>query len=106
MRPPQQTRNTGPLHKTYGGSPWLVYACADSRTVVIVTDAGNKASPFVFMFYPKPDGTMSMYGEGTGDKAATDAAYADLMKRSSMEVAALVAEAKTAGPHAPAISGH
>ena len=88
----------GPLRKSYGGSPWVVYGCSDSMTLVVVADAGNPASPFYFVIYPK-DGKYDMYGEGTGSKSASDAAFEDLKKLSPSNIVALLHETKaTAKP--------
>ena len=83
----------GPLHKNYGGSPWLVYSCSDDKTLVILSDAGNPASPFYFIIYPK-DGQYSMSGEGNGSKAASDAAFEDLQKLSAKDIAAMLQATK------------
>lgn len=80
---------TGPLHKIYGGSPWLVYSCSDRKTLVIVSDAGNPASPFYFVFYPEGSG-YGMSGEGNGSKTASGAAFEDLKKLGTRDIAALL----------------
>ena len=51
-KPPQATMDcgNGPLNRSFGGSPWLVYACGDSRSVVLMSAPGSKAMPFYFMF--------------------------------------------------------
>jgi len=36
----------GPLNKSYGGTPWLVYSCNDEQTLVFVSERGSPASPF------------------------------------------------------------
>ena len=69
----------GPLKKTYGNTPWLVYSCTDNETIVIVSDAGSPAMPFVFSFHKKDNG-YHLTGEGTGNKQATNAAYTELSK--------------------------
>ena len=95
-RPPPLNCEAGPAKKTYGGNPWLVYACDDGRSAVVVSDQGNPAMPFYFIFYVKPDGDMRLYGEGTGAKSATQPAFDELSKLGQAEVAALVAEARAA----------
>jgi hypothetical protein len=87
--------DTGPLHKSYGGGPWLVYSCSDSKTLVVVSDAGNPASPFYFVIYPK-DGQYGMSGEGNGSKSASGAAFEDLKKLSTTDIVAMLQETKTA----------
>ncbi|CAN5553362.1 hypothetical protein BH09PSE4_BH09PSE4_17700 [soil metagenome] len=64
---------TGPIDRQFGGTDWIVYACDDGGSVVIVSKAGNPASPFYFVASPK-DGSYVLNGEGTGSKVASDAA--------------------------------
>ena len=84
--------NVGPAHKTIGGSAWLVYACDDKHSVVAVTDAGSAAAPFYFMF-SYDSGGYHLRGEGTGNKAATDAAYRELSQLKQKEIEALFSSA-------------
>src|SRR6478609_5817752 len=77
-RPPELNCDMGPLHKTYGETAWLVYACNDARSVVIVSDEGSPAFPFVFMLYVKPGEDVQVHGEGTGKESATRAAYDEI----------------------------
>ena len=90
---PQLDCSTGPLTKTYGGTSWLVYACSDSKSVVILASPGNPASPFYFMLTPQ-NGNRRLFGEGTGKKSATEPAYTELAKLSEEEIAELIASAK------------
>lgn len=97
-RPPALNCEVGPLTRAYGEGPWIVYACDDKRSVVIAADQGNPAQPFFFILYVKPDGEMRLYGEGTGDKTATQAAFDELAKLRQADVAALVeAATRSAG---------
>lgn len=84
---------TGPLHKSYGGSAWLVYSCSDDKTLVVVSDTGNPASPFYFVIYPE-NGQYGMSGEGNGSKDASDAAFQDLKKLTAAEIAAMLRATK------------
>jgi hypothetical protein len=93
-RPPALDCQSGPLHKTYGNSDWLVYGCSDSLSAVVVSDASNPAAPFYFILYVKPDGSMHLYGEGTGKKSATQAAFEELETLTTLDVASLVSQAK------------
>jgi hypothetical protein len=95
-RPPALTCDAGPAKKSYGGNPWLVYACDDGRSAVVVSDQGNPALPFYFIFYVMPDGAIRLYGEGTGAKSATQPAFDELSKLDQAAVAALVGEARAA----------
>ena len=83
----------GPLAKTYGGTQWLVYACSDNKSAVIVAAEGNPGMPFYFMSFPK-NGQRQLTGEGTGKKSVTDAAFKDLSKLSDQDVVALIAAAR------------
>ena len=96
-RPPALDCKSGPLHRTFGKSDWLVYGCSDTRSAVVVTDTGNPATPFYFILWVKPDGSMRLYGEGTGPKEATQAAFGELKLLSSSDVASLVSQAQAAG---------
>jgi hypothetical protein len=93
---PKLSCTSGPLHKTYGGSEWLLYACDDSRSLVVVTQEGNPAAPFYFIFYVTPEGGMKLDGEGNGDRHASDLAFAELKVLSTSDVSALVAQAQDA----------
>lgn len=79
----------GPVKKTFGKTPWLVYSCDDGQSVVIVTAPGSSAAPFYFIF-----SGGHLRGEGTGNKAATDAAYNDLQRLTEADIKALVAQTK------------
>ena len=95
--PPKLNCQAGPLHRSYAKGEWLLYACDDGRSLVAVTDKGNPAMPFYFMFYVRPDGEMTLHGEGEGDKAATQAAFDELKTLTQDDVAALVRDANAAG---------
>ena len=88
--------DAGPATKTLGGNDWLVYACADGESVVVVAGASNPATPFFFMVRPERMG-IAVYGEGTGDKAATEPAYNALKDMSPGQLAALYRQAVAAG---------
>ena len=88
--------STGPLSRTYGSTRWLVYACSDGKSVVAITAPGSSAAPFYFMLYPK-DGWYVVVGEGTGPKTITDRAYAELVRLTDQDIAALVSAAKRQG---------
>jgi hypothetical protein len=84
----------GPLNKTYGKTHWLVYSCNNEKAegkamLVLVSAPGSSAMPFVFFFSIK-DGAYRLYGEGTGNKEATGAAYVELQQLSEPDIAALI----------------
>lgn len=93
--------NIGPVTKSYGGGQWLVYGCSDGKSVALVTAQGNPGFPFVFSFLYTSK-SMTLYGEGTGNKKATDAAFKELKPLSQAEVADLFQQAKA---HATAGTG-
>lgn len=78
----------GPLHKTFGGYPWLVYGCSDGASIVVVSEKENPASPFYFMILAK-DGGYAITGEGNGSKDASSAAFDELKLLTPAEITAL-----------------
>lgn len=85
--------NVGPLKRTFGGHPWLVYSCSDGATLVVVSDSGNPASPFYFVLHPK-GARYEMAGEGNGSKQASSAAFEELKRLSATDIAAMLAATK------------
>ena len=81
----------------FGGTKWLVLSCDDQASMVVVSAQGNPASPFYFMVSPN-GGSYSVSGEGNGDKAASDAAGADLSKLSPSDLALLLDATKKVSP--------
>lgn len=64
--------------------------------MILVSAPESDANPFVFMFHWRENGPYQLIGEGTGDKAATDAAYNELNALSKSELDNIVAETKRA----------
>jgi hypothetical protein len=85
--------DVGPISKTYGKTSWLVYSCNDGHSIVAVSSPGNPAAPFYFVLHPGEQG-YQIEGEGTGDKAESDAALADLKALSVEQIDAVIAETK------------
>ena len=84
----------GPAKRVFGTGEWLVYACSDKKSVAIVANQGNPAQPFYFFF--SPDGERyRLVGEGTGSKAATQAAYDQLSKFEPAEIEKLIEQAQS-----------
>ena len=81
-----------PFTKAFGGSSWLVYGCSDKHSVVAITATDSVAAPFYFMF-AFGNGDYKLYGEGTGNKAATDAAYKDLSQLTASQIDSLFNDA-------------
>jgi hypothetical protein len=78
----------GPVTRSFGQTEWLVYSCTDGPTLVIVSAQGNPATPCYFALYPKDSGYL-VVGEGNGQQAASDAAYADIKALSPAEIESL-----------------
>ena len=78
----------GPVRKSFGGTPWLVYGCDDRATIIIVSAPGSIAMPFYFAISPDKTG-FRIVGEGTGSKAATDAAYREISALSPTDITTL-----------------
>lgn len=100
---PSQKCDVGPLKKTYGKTPWLVYSCNNEKAegnamLVLVSAPGSPAMPFVFFFYVK-DGGYHLYGEGTGNKESTGAALNELQQLSEPDIAALISQTRQVQAH-------
>jgi hypothetical protein len=93
LEKPTLSCNTGPARKTVGGSPWLIYACEDQKSVVLVSAPGSPAMPFIFMLHRNESG-YRLTGEGTGSKAATEATYKVLNAMTEADIGKLHAEAR------------
>jgi hypothetical protein len=84
--------SAGPVAAEFGALPWLAYACDDGRSVALVSSPGNPAAPFSFVLRPSDHG-VRVQGEGTGDRVATAAAFAELMALDDAALAALYTRA-------------
>jgi hypothetical protein len=80
--------DVGPVTRTLGGAPWLVYSCNDLTTVIVVSAPGSPAAPFYFSLSFE-SGSYRIRGEGTGAKAVTDAALRQLQSLSMVDIHAL-----------------
>jgi hypothetical protein len=87
------TCDIGPLNKTYGKNPWLVYSCNDGRTVVVVSAPGNPAMPFSFTLAIGDHG-LQVTGEGKGRMGVVNAMYNDITSLSVRDVRHLIEETK------------
>jgi hypothetical protein len=90
----------GPVAKTLAGAPWLVFACDDGKSLVVVTDQHNPPSPFYFLVSLHGD-VVNINGEGNGSKVTSDAASDQLGKMSAAEVAELWSLANSVGRSKP-----
>lgn len=86
---------SGPVHRVFGGTSWLVYGCDDGASVVIVSGPDSPASPFYFLL-AFSDGAYRITGEGNGDQAATGAAFEELKSLDRSAITALAEEASRA----------
>ncbi len=90
----------GPVHRTFGGTPWLVYSCEDGKSLAVITEASSIAAPFVFILAWR-DGGYRISGEGNGSEAASNAAGRDLEALTAVDIATLIAETQTAQSSGP-----
>ncbi|MBB5766429.1 hypothetical protein GGR67_000459 [Xanthomonas arboricola] len=95
---PELQCNLGPTMEHIGGNDWLVYGCADGKSVVVVAGEPNPASPFVFILTPHAN-EVDIHGEGTGAKSATQPAYDHLADMSVDQLAGLYSKAITSSEH-------
>lgn len=96
---PQRNCVTGPITRTFGGTPWLIYSCDDHKSIVLVTAPGSPAAPFIFSFMMF-EGRYQLHGEGTGRKKLTDAALNELRKLDAQDIALLVRQCQDVQSHA------
>lgn len=85
----------GPVHRAFGGAPWLVYSCEDGKSLAVITEVGSIAAPFVFILAWR-DGGYRISGEGNGSEAASNAAGRDLEALTAADIATLIAETRAA----------
>jgi hypothetical protein len=83
----------GPIQRSFGGTEWLTYGCADHLTLIVVSAPGNPAMPFVFVL-SKANGGVRISGEGNGDQKATAPAFEDLKKVSIQVLDQMLREAE------------
>jgi hypothetical protein len=89
---PELQCNLGPATERIGGNDWIVYGCADGKSVVVVAGEPNPAAPFVFILTPHGS-EIELHSEGNGAKSATKPAYDQLAAMSVEDVAALYRKA-------------
>src|SRR5262245_44179947 len=81
-----QKCKTGPVTRTFGKVPWLVYSCDDKKSLLLVSGPGNPAMPAFFTMTPVGDG-YEIQNKGSGNQAVSGAAYLELKKLSTKDVA-------------------
>ena len=79
---------SGPVKKTFGGTPWLVFGCDDHVSLLIRADNGSSGSSFYFVLFRR-DNKYHLHGEGLGG-ASTDRAYKDLAALTQGDIAQLL----------------
>ena len=84
------TCQTGPAEHKFAEQQWMLYACSDGHSVVAVSGPQSPSNPFMFIL-GWSEGKYSLHGEGTGNKAATDAVYDELSKYSQSQIEELYA---------------
>lgn len=89
---PKKECDRGPVSREYGKTPWVVYGCSDNRTLVILSGPHSPATPFLFVVIVGENGSVHISGEGTGNKAVTDAALADIRSLSGGQIVKLFEE--------------
>jgi hypothetical protein len=89
-----QQCKTGPVTRSFGQVPWLVYSCDDKRSLIVVSAPGNPAMPAFFVMNPVGEG-YEIQNKGSGNQAISAAAYHDLKKLSAQDIAELIAATQT-----------
>ena len=84
----------GPVTKIFGGTSWLVYGCADGRSVLVVSDRDSADLKYI-MLSPTRSG-VHVVSEGWGEGPGGNAAFATFKAMSAKDLGALVAEARRA----------
>ncbi|MGY6552841.1 MAG: hypothetical protein ACXIT4_13260 [Erythrobacter sp.] len=100
---PRLDCKAGAIERYFGGIQWLVLACDDGASLVVVTGPQSPETlSFFFIIFPK-DGVYQLAGEGNGDKALTRPAHEALTAMTPDEIRALHAEASAARPPTPSM---
>src|ERR1700739_1406015 len=69
--------DVGPVTKTFGSVPWLVYSCKDSKSLLFLRPPGSPAAP-TYLFLTYTTGGYHLSSEGTGSQARCAAALEHL----------------------------
>lgn len=86
----------GPVQRHYGSNDWLVYSCADARSVVVVSATGTSSRLGYFLVSPHGQG-VTVAGEGWGKDSAYQPAFQALKGLNAQGLAAMVMETKEVG---------
>lgn len=82
---------SGPLAKTYGGVSWLVYGCADQRSILVVSSHSDTSE--YIMLSPLRDG-VQVVSEGWSQGSAGNTAFAELKRMSAKQLIELATETR------------
>jgi hypothetical protein len=86
----------GPASVLLAESRWLVYACEDGRSIVLVASPGSKASPSYISVLVQANDEFDASAEGTGDKGAMEGATRKLRDIGRDGISRLFAQASAA----------
>jgi len=92
-RPEKISCLDGPVKHTFGGAPWVVFACSDEHVMAVISTPEGLDGSFYFIV-KEGGGTTSVMGEGTGNTRVTDAAHDELQKLPADAVRELLHEVK------------
>jgi hypothetical protein len=79
--------------KMIAGNFWMISPCNDGKSLVFVASTRNPARPYTITSISQ-GGQRTFNAQGTGDKAAADAAQKEIEAMTEEQVAAIVAEAR------------
>lgn len=83
----------GPVQRHYGSNDWLVYSCADARSIVVVSATGTSIQLGYFLVSPHGK-DVTVAGEGWGKDSAYQPAFQALKRLNAKALAGLVMETK------------
>lgn len=86
---------TGPLVRAFGGHDWVVYACNDDASMIIMAPPETEAGRSFLFLGAGADG-YDIAAEADGDRAITQAARDEIASMSTRELAGLLAEVRLA----------
>ena len=83
----------GPVAKTFGGTPWLVYSCKEDRHLMFVSAPNSPAGQAIFMLFWDSD-HWTVMDLGMGKKSAVEAMRRDLQSLPEPAILDLIEETK------------
>ena len=87
----------GPVQRNFGGAIWNLYACDDSKSVVVVpvNATNNKAGYFFVTPDPEDKAKVVVVGEGWGDDQQFKPVFEELQQMSSTDLWLIISVART-----------